>query len=128
MQRRRPHSKRGSVKNGTTFCYMVRSSSGQPVPPVVDGRPRYPLASVDNALRLLLCLSRGKAIRVTDAASELKVARSTAHRLLAMFEFRGLVRQDPSSRTYVPGQALVEAARAIIEEKSCARPTGNNVA
>jgi hypothetical protein len=114
-------------KCGTSFYNMVRSSLSRPADPAITGGPRYPLASVDNALRLLLCLGRGHAIRVTDAASELNVARSTAHRLLAMFEFRGLVRQDPSSRTYVAGQALVEAARAIIEEKSLARTEEHDV-
>jgi IclR family transcriptional regulator, acetate operon repressor len=39
---------------------------------------------VENALRLLRMLRDRPSIRVSEAAAELSVARSTAHRLLAM--------------------------------------------
>jgi IclR family acetate operon transcriptional repressor len=39
---------------------------------------------------------------------ELKVAGSTAHRLLAMLELHEFVVRDPTSRDYLPGPALVK--------------------
>lgn len=72
-------------------------------------RPAYALASVDHALLLLLALRRDGAVRVSDAARELGVARSTAHRLLRMLVFRGFAAQRPD-RAYGPGPALLGAA------------------
>lgn len=70
--------------------------------------PAYHIASVDHALRLLLMLKSQPRIRVSDAADELGVARSTAHRLLGMLVYHGFAAQDPSSRAYRPGPVLVE--------------------
>jgi DNA-binding IclR family transcriptional regulator len=66
-----------------------------------------PLTSVDNALRLLLTLHDGRPIRVTEAAKLLAVSRATAHRLLATLEQRQFVEQDPATRAYLVGAALV---------------------
>jgi DNA-binding IclR family transcriptional regulator len=66
-----------------------------------------PLTSVDNALRLLLTLHDGRPIRVTEAAKLLEVSRATAHRLLATLERRQFVEQDPATRAYLVGSALV---------------------
>lgn len=67
--------------------------------------PPYPIQSVDNALRLLLIVHRDGVLRLSAAAEELHVAKSTAHRLLAMLCYRGFVAQD-AERAYVPGAAL----------------------
>jgi DNA-binding IclR family transcriptional regulator len=71
-------------------------------------RPSYALASVDNALRLVQLLRDQGRLRVTDAAAELDVAPSTAHRLLGMLVYRGFAIQD-DGRAYVPGPALSAA-------------------
>ena len=63
------------------------------------------LESVDNALRLLLLLAERDRLRVSDAAAELGIALSTAHRLLSTLRQRGFVEQEPS-RTYVKGPAF----------------------
>lgn len=68
-------------------------------------KPSYALASVDNALRLVQLLRDQGRLRVTDAAAELDVAPSTAHRLLGMLVYRGFAIQD-DGRAYVPGPAL----------------------
>jgi DNA-binding IclR family transcriptional regulator len=68
-------------------------------------KPPYALASVDNALRLVQLLRDQGRLRVTDAAAELDVAPSTAHRLLGMLVYRGFAIQD-DGRAYVPGPAL----------------------
>jgi len=67
--------------------------------------PAYPIESVDNALALIELLRDFGALRLSDAAVELGVSRSTAHRLLAMLVYRGFAGQDEAQR-YVPGPAL----------------------
>ena len=74
-----------------------------------NSAPAYPLSSVDNALRLLTLLHVRGSLRVAEAAAELGVAASTAHRLLAMLRARGFAEQD-GSRAYRPGPALVGLA------------------
>ncbi|KIS27495.1 IclR family transcriptional regulator [Arthrobacter sp. SPG23] len=68
-------------------------------------RPTYSIEAVDNALQLLQLLRDGGALRLKDAAEELGVAPSTAHRLLAMLVYRGFAVQD-ETRRYVPGPAM----------------------
>ena len=75
--------------------------------------PQYPIESVDNALKLLLLFADQPAVRLTEASGYLGVASSTAHRLLAMLQYRGFVRQDPASRAYAPGPALTVIAASI---------------
>ena len=72
-----------------------------------NGVPPYPIQSVDYALQLLLMLKRDGVLRVSDAAAELGVARSTAHRLISMLRFRGFVEQAPD-RTYRAGSAFAD--------------------
>lgn len=90
----------------------------------VDG-PAYPIESVAKALTLLLMFRNQRSVRAADAARELGVARSTAHRLLAMLQHYGLAHQDEVSRAYGPGKALVEiglsAVRAL-DVRGFARP------
>jgi DNA-binding IclR family transcriptional regulator len=76
--------------------------------------PPYHIASVDHALRLLLMLKSQPRIRVADAADELGVARSTAHRLLGMLVYHGFAVQDPNSRAYRPGPVLVEVGMGAL--------------
>lgn len=67
--------------------------------------PSYPIASVDHALTLIQLLRDTGPLRVADAASELGVAHSTAHRLLGMLVFRDFAFQD-EERRYHPGPAV----------------------
>jgi IclR family acetate operon transcriptional repressor len=69
--------------------------------------PPYPIRSVDHALALLLMLKRDGVLRVSTAAAELGVAKSTAHRLISMLRFRGFVEQA-DDRTYRAGSALAD--------------------
>jgi len=69
--------------------------------------PRYPIRSVDKALRLLVLFLTDDRIRVKDAARTLGVATGTAHRLLAMLQYRGYVTKDPGTKLYAPGPMLV---------------------
>jgi DNA-binding IclR family transcriptional regulator len=79
-----------------------------------DGRPGYPIGSVDNALRLLLAFRDQSRLRLSDASALLGVAHSTAHRLLAMLAYHGFVRQDPDTRAYEAGPALLEVGLAVV--------------
>ena len=91
----------------------------------VPKTPSYPIESVDNALKLLHMLRERSHIRVSEASSSIGVARSTAHRLLAMLQHHGFVRQDPFSRAYVAGPALLDFGLAIVRDRdlrTLARP------
>jgi IclR family acetate operon transcriptional repressor len=89
----------------------------------MENPPPYAIESVDNALQLLLLLRRDGALRVSTAAEELGVARSTAHRLLAMLKYRGFVVQD-TQRMYRPGAAFRElsAGSPVVALPALARP------
>jgi len=68
-------------------------------------RPTYAIEAVDNALQLIQLLRDTGSVRLKEAAAELGVAPSTAHRLLSMLVYRGFAVQD-ESRRYLPGPAL----------------------
>ncbi len=79
--------------------------------------PSYPIVSVDNALKLLHMLREQSHIRVSDASRAIGVARSTAHRLLAMLRHHGFVQQDPFSRAYIAGPALLDFGLAALRDR-----------
>jgi len=81
-----------------------------------DGTPSYPIESVDNALRLLLLLRDQDRVGVSEAGRALGVARSTAHRLLAMLQYHGFVVREASSRAYLAGPALVDLGLSAIRQ------------
>jgi IclR family acetate operon transcriptional repressor len=95
------------------YCSAVqkRQSGDQSGP-----EPAYPIASVDNALRLLMLFRDEPRIRLSDASEHLGVAHSTAHRLMAMLAYHGFVRQEPESRAYAAGPALVEIGLAAVRQ------------
>lgn len=68
-------------------------------------KPAYSIESVDHALRLAVLLRQEGPLRVADAAQRLGVARSTAHRLLAMLVYREFAVQD-RDRRYAAGPVL----------------------
>jgi DNA-binding IclR family transcriptional regulator len=78
-------------------------------------QPAHPISSVENALRLLVILRDREEIRVSEAADELGVARSTAHRLLAMLHAYGIVEQTPN-RAYRLGPVLAEIGLAALRQ------------
>ena len=80
----------------------------------MDG-PAYPVSSVDRALQLLGMLRETPEIRLSDAARRLGVANSTAHRLLAMLVHHGFVAQDPATKVYRAGSALLNIGLAAVQ-------------
>jgi IclR family transcriptional regulator, acetate operon repressor len=78
-------------------------------------KPAHPISSVENALRLLVILRDREEIRVSEASAELGVARSTAHRLLAMLHSYGIVEQGPN-RAYRVGPVLAEIGLSALRQ------------
>lgn len=72
----------------------------------LDDSGPLPIASVDNALRILTLLGEKRNLRVFEVSDHLGVARSTAHRLLTAMLRRGFVVQD-ARKVYRPGPAFV---------------------
>ena len=71
----------------------------------MKNKPPYSIDSVDNALRILQMLRDSGQVRVSDVAAELGIARSTAHRMLAMLVYRDFAVQA-EDRSYRPGPAI----------------------
>ncbi|GAA4547963.1 IclR family transcriptional regulator [Streptomyces collinus] len=67
--------------------------------------PSYPVSAAGNALRVVRLLHEHDELRVLEVAARLGVARSTAHRILAMLVFEGFTEQD-RHKVYRPGPAL----------------------
>lgn len=77
-------------------------------------RPAYAISSVDHALRIATMLQLEGELTVTEVSARLNVARSTAHRLLAMLVFRDFAVQT-DSRAYRAGPVLELAAHSRSE-------------
>ncbi|UTM39796.1 IclR family transcriptional regulator (plasmid) [Rhodococcus pyridinivorans] len=76
----------------------------------------YPIGSVGNALQVLRMLQTSSALRVSDVATDLGIARSSAHRILVLLQQFDFVKQDLASRTYRRGPALVEIGLAAANQ------------
>lgn len=74
---------------------------------VVEKKPAYALESVDKALQLIEVLRDSGPLRLVDAAKELGVSPSSAHRLLSMLVYRGFAVQG-DRRAYQAGPSLGE--------------------
>ncbi|MFI5661354.1 IclR family transcriptional regulator [Streptomyces sp. NPDC051684] len=73
--------------------------------------PPYPIASVDHALRAATILQMEGGATVSQIADRLVIARSSAHRLLAMLVYRDFAVQD-EDRLYRAGPVLELAAHS----------------
>lgn len=69
--------------------------------------PAYGVTSVDSALRILELLRSRKLLRLSSVCAELDMAPSTAHRLLTTLQHREFACQDPGTKVYVAGPALM---------------------
>jgi DNA-binding IclR family transcriptional regulator len=74
-------------------------------------RPSYAITSVDHALRIAAMLQMEGELTVSEVAERLGVARSTAHRLLAMLVYRDFAEQT-DRRAYRAGPVLELAAHS----------------
>jgi DNA-binding IclR family transcriptional regulator len=78
--------------------------------------PAYRIESVDKALRLLHMFREKPRWTVTEASDALGVVPSTAHRLLAMLQLHEFAHQEPGSKAYVAGRALVVIGLAALSQ------------
>jgi DNA-binding IclR family transcriptional regulator len=78
--------------------------------------PAYRIESVDKALRLLHMFRERPRWTVTEVSDALGVVPSTAHRLLAMLQLHEFVHQEPGSKAYVAGRALVVIGLAALSQ------------
>jgi DNA-binding IclR family transcriptional regulator len=109
----------------TSYARSVTTAEALPPAPSYGSTPQYPIESVDKALQVLLLLGEQPKLRLTDVSRYLGVASSTAHRLLAMLQYRGFVRQDTATRSYVPGPTLDGLAFGVLRRldvRTRARP------
>ncbi len=74
--------------------------------------PTYPIESVDRALTVILAFEETDTLTVAEIGRRLGVSRSTAYRLLNVLEHRGFVRQDPRTKAFSAGQALLRVGLA----------------
>ena len=74
---------------------------------------RVVVQSVDRALAILEIMERDGWVGVTMLAQELQIHKSTAFRLLATLEQRGMVEQHLETQKYRLGFALVRLAGAV---------------
>ena len=104
----------------TDFDEMERArTSRTPKRAGGSAAPLYPVGSVGKALELLgLFGDRGRGVRVGEASEALGIAPSTVHRMFAMFQRYGYVRQHAPTKVYYPGQALLELAESLVAEPS----------
>ncbi len=86
-------------------------------------KPQYAIESVDKALQLLILLQEREWVRIAEAAQELDVAPSTAHRLMATLVYRGFALQD-EQRRYCSGPNMAADATQDVTRKliAIARP------
>lgn len=99
----------------------MRNRNGEDhVAPVIE--------SLDKGLQVLQMFQEQPEVRVSDAAAALGVARSTAHRILATLAGRGFVAQDPGSKVYRTGRALMEMGLGSIGEFDIRRKAHRHMA
>jgi DNA-binding IclR family transcriptional regulator len=89
----------------------------------VKNKPTYSIDSVDHALRLAVLLQQEGPLGVTAAAARLGVARSTAHRLLAMLVYRDFAEQG-EDRRYRAGPVLrsLNGVEPVVHLRNVALP------
>lgn len=80
----------------------------------------YPTNALDRGLRLIQLVRDEGGTRVVDAARELGVAPSSAHRLLQALVYREFLIQD-DDRTYIPGPAMSASAADVSWSRSLRR-------
>jgi DNA-binding IclR family transcriptional regulator len=73
------------------------------------------LTSVSRALQVLKLFDSSSSLRVTDVGEKLRVGRSSAHRLLTTLRAEGFLVQDPESRAYQLGPAMLRLGLAAVD-------------
>ena len=72
------------------------------------------LKSVERTLDVLEFLSKQRLVGITDLANVMKIANSTAHRMLTTLEKKGFAVQDFETGKYALGHKLFKLTRSVI--------------
>lgn len=72
------------------------------------------LKSVERTLDVLELLSKQRLVGITDLANTMKIANSTAHRMLTTLEKKGFALQDLETGKYALGHKLFDLTRSFI--------------
>jgi IclR family transcriptional regulator, acetate operon repressor len=81
-----------------------------------SGRPGGLIGAVDNVLRLIRLFEDHEMIRVNQVARDMRLSRSTVHRMLATLSHHEFVEQDPYSRAYKPGPVLIDIGLSAVSK------------
>lgn len=65
-------------------------------------------------MRLITLFRQQPELRLSIVREHPGAGQSTAHRLMAMFVYRGFAAQDPKTRVYRAGPALFEVGLAVV--------------
>jgi IclR family acetate operon transcriptional repressor len=87
--------------------------------------PTYLVESVDRAMQVIELLRAVPTRSLTELAGHLGVAPSTVHRLLSTMAHRQVVQQDPDTKAWSLGPALVQVGLAVVarlDVRRIARP------
>lgn len=98
--------------SNTPFGSTTQVGSTTPVSADSERKSSGTVQSVDRALQVLEILAHAGEAGVTDIASELDVHKSTAFRLIASLEARGLVEQNAERGRYRLGVGILRLAGA----------------
>jgi IclR family acetate operon transcriptional repressor len=72
------------------------------------------LKSVERTLDVLELLSKQRSIGITELAHTMKIANSTAHRILTTLEKKGFAVQNPKSGRYALGHMVFQLTKSVI--------------
>ena len=72
------------------------------------------LKSVERTLDVLEILSKQHSIKITELANTMKIANSSAHRILTTLEKKGFAVQNPKTERYALGHMIFQLARSVI--------------
>ena len=86
----------------------------------------YPTTALDRGLRLVQIVRDEGGLRVVDAARELGIAPSSAHRLLQALVYREFLVQD-DDHTYIPGPGLAAVAAEVRWSRQLRRITATHL-
>ena len=72
------------------------------------------LKSVERTLDVLELLSKQRLVGITDLENAMKIANSTAHRMLTTLEKKGFAVQDVETGRYALGHKLFNLTRSVL--------------
>lgn len=73
------------------------------------------LTTLDSAIDVLLALDSENSKSIRELGQELDVSKSTLHRILQTFEYRGLIKQDSNTMKYSLGLMILELGKGLKE-------------